>query len=189
MAAATVPTSRNAYPVGVASITMSPPELGVPSRSTRPSHSRAGTVPPQWLRATRRPAKTNGAFAIANSTLTGALTPNSRTGTRNAPHSAHSTVNTSTSRYDRTASALLSASLPAQPAGPGQPTAATVAQHHQPSDELRFGLGDLHPLQQTMQQLVVPGLGHPQLRLYSGTDPALQMMVSGEHQHRPVLSI
>jgi len=66
-------------------------------------------------------AETNGAFASANSTLTGELTPNSRTGTRNPPHSAH----------------LLSASLPAQPvvAGPavgGDRCATPPAQRRAP---------------------------------------------------------
>jgi len=65
--AANVAISRNAYPVWVASIAMSPLEVGVPSRRTSPSHSRAGGAPPQRGRATRRPAYTNGAFATANS--------------------------------------------------------------------------------------------------------------------------
>ena len=91
--AANVPISRNAYPVvvasiamfplevGVASIAMFPLEVGVPSRRTSSSHSRAGGAPPQRDRATRRPAYTNGAFATANSALTGATTPHRRSGT------------------------------------------------------------------------------------------------------------
>ncbi len=110
-AAANVPTSRNAYPVGVASIAMSPPEVGVPSWRTSPRHSRAGGAPPQRDRATRRPAYTNGAFATANSTLTGATTVQAQRHQERTPQRALHRQHHQHERPDQPG--------PAQPRSPG----------------------------------------------------------------------
>ncbi len=53
-------------------------------------------------------------------------------------------------------------------------------------EQLGFGVGGFRAGQQLQQELVIAGLGEPELVMDPAADRALQVMGAGERQHRPV---